>query len=137
MINGKAGIALMNMGSPASPSDVRDFLRRLFEDIEMFHFPGERVVRPFFATLIAALRAGRVRQRYRLLGGTSPLVPLTQEQAVGLEAALLQRGFDVPVEICMRYSHPFASETVESIRVPRRPDRISRTGRHHRTRGSS
>jgi ferrochelatase len=115
MSSGKAGIALMNLGSPASLSDVRGFLRRLFEGIEMFHFPGERLVRPFLAALMAALRAGRVRQRYRLLGGTSPLVPLTQGQAAGLEAALLQRGFDVPVEICMRYSHPFASEAVERL----------------------
>jgi ferrochelatase len=115
MISGKAGIALMNMGSPTSPGDVQGFLRRLFEDIEMFHFPGESLVRPFFAALIAALRAGRVRQRYRVLGGTSPLLSLTQAQAVGLEMALLQRGFDVPVETCMRYSHPFASEAVERL----------------------
>jgi ferrochelatase len=87
----------------------------LFLDIEMFHFPGERLVRPLFAILIAALRAGRVRQRYRVLGGTSPLMPLTQAQAVGLEAALLQRGFDVPTEICMRYSHPFAEEALERL----------------------
>ena len=115
MIRRRKGIALMNLGSPGAPGEVRRFLRRLFLDIEMFDFPGERLVRPLLATLIAALRAGRVRQRYRVLGGTSPLKPLTQAQAVALEAALLQRGFDVPVEICMRYSHPFATEVVERL----------------------
>ena len=74
MIRGKTGIALLNMGSPASPGDIRRFLRQLFLDIEMFHFPGERLVRPFFAALISSLRAGRVRRRYRVLGGTSPLL---------------------------------------------------------------
>jgi ferrochelatase len=81
----------------------------------MFDFPGERLVRPLFAALIASLRAGKVRQRYRVLGGMSPLMPLTQGQAVGLEDALLRRGFEVPVEVCMRYSHPFAAEAVERL----------------------
>ncbi len=115
MTGGRTGIALMNLGSPPSPGEVRRFLFRLFMDIEMFRFPGERLARPLFAALIAGLRAKRVRQRYRLLGGTSPLVPLTERQARGLEAALLQRGYAVPVEVCMRYSHPFASEAVERL----------------------
>ena len=117
MIRGKAGIALLNMGSPASPGDVRRFLRRLFLDIEMFQFPGESIVRPFFAALISTLRAGRVRRLYRVLGGTSPLLPLTREQAAGLEAALLARGYHVPVEVCMRYSPPFSTEAVERLRA--------------------
>jgi ferrochelatase len=117
MIRGKTGIALLNMGSPASPGDVRRFLKQLFLDIEMFHFPGERFVRPFFAALISNLRAGRVRRRYGVLGGTSPLLSLTQEQAVGLEGALLERGYSVPVEVCMRYSHPFSTEAVGRLRA--------------------
>ena len=117
MIRGKTGIALLNMGSPASPGDVRRFLRELFLDIEMFRFPGERCVRPLFAALISSLRAGRVRRRYGVLGGTSPLLRLTQEQAAGLEEALLARGYNVPVEVCMRYSHPFSSETAGRLRA--------------------
>lgn len=117
MIRGKTGIALLNMGSPASPGDVRRFLRQLFLDIEMVHFPGERFVRPLFAALISNLRAGRVRRRYRVLGGTSPLLRLTQAQAAGLEAALLERGYSVPVEVCMRYSHPFSTEAVGRLRA--------------------
>jgi ferrochelatase len=50
-----------------------------------------------------------------LLGGRSPLTPLTERQGAGLEAALRKRGFSVPVEVCMRYSHPFASEAVERL----------------------
>ncbi len=115
MIRGKTGIALMNMGSPASPADVRHFLRRLFLDIEMVRFPGERFVRPLLASMIAALRAGRVRRRYRILGGTSPLLGITQRQAFRLEGALLGRGFEVPVEVCMRYSRPLSSDAVERL----------------------
>jgi len=117
MIRGRTGIALLNMGSPASPGDVRRFLRQLFLDIEMFHFRGERLVRPLFAALISRLRADRVRRRYGVLGGTSPLLQLTQEQAAGLEAALLERGYSVPVEVCMRYSHPFSTEAVGRLRA--------------------
>jgi ferrochelatase len=117
MIRGRAGIALLNMGSPASPGDVRRFLKDLFLDIEMFRFPGERFVRPFFAALISTLRAGRVRRRYGVLGGTSPLLRLTEEQAAGLQKALLRRGYSVPVEVCMRYSRPFSWEAVERLRA--------------------
>ncbi len=113
----KAGVALLNMGSPSSTGDVRRFMRELFLDIEMFSFPGEGLVRPLFAALISTLRAGRVRRRYRILGGTSPLLQLTRNQAVGLEAALRARGYDVPVEVCMRYSRPFSSEAVERLRA--------------------
>ncbi len=115
-MNGRLpGVALLNLGSPASPADVRPFLRRLFLDIELFRFPGERWFRPLFAAGISALRAGRIRRLYRVIGGISPLLSLTRSQAAALEAALAERGIRVPVEPCMRYSRPATPEAVRRL----------------------
>ena len=115
MTFGKPGIALLNMGSPSSAGETRAFLYRLFNDPELFRFPGGRPSQALFASLISFLRAPRVRQRYRILGGVSPLLAITQKQASALEQALSDRGFDVPVEVCMRYSRPFAEEATKRL----------------------
>ncbi len=109
------GMALLNMGSPASAGETRAFLYRLFSDPDIFKFPGGSLFRPLFAGLVAGLRAPRVRNRYRVLGGTSPLLEITRQQAWALEKYLSDRGLGVPVEVCMRYSHPFAEEAVRRL----------------------
>ena len=62
----KTGVVLLNMGSPASVEDVRDFLYRLFMDIDIFNFPGGKWLRTPFARMISTLRAPKVKERYRL-----------------------------------------------------------------------
>ncbi len=117
-MNGKRhGIALLNMGSPASPGDTRAFLFRLFSDPDIFRFPGGHLFRPLFAGLISTLRAPRVRRRYQSIGGISPLLDITKKQAAALEEALRARGTPMPVEVCMRYSHPFSREAVAKLRA--------------------
>ena len=123
MSRGRPGIALLNMGSPSSASETRAFLFRLFSDPALFRFPGGKFSRTLFAALISSLRAPRVHGRYRILGGVSPLLDITRKQASALEAALSGRGLEVPVEVCMRYSRPFAEEATERL-LARGADRI-------------
>ncbi len=115
MSHKRQGIVLLNMGSPASEDEVRAFLYRLFQDIDIFEFSGGRWFRTMFASLISTLRAPQVRQRYRALGGLSPLLAHTQKQALVLEQSLAEEGFDAPVEVGMRYSRPFISEAVRNL----------------------
>lgn len=115
MMCSKPGMALLNMGSPACAGETRTFLYRLFSDPDIFRFPGGRLFRPLFAGLVSGLRAPRVRKRYRVLGGTSPLLEITRQQAGALEKYLMARGLGVPVEVCMRYSHPMAEEAVRRL----------------------
>jgi protoporphyrin/coproporphyrin ferrochelatase len=103
------------MGSPAGPGEIRPFLSRLFLDPELVSFPGGTLFRPMWAGLLAWLRAPSVRRRYQLLGGTSPLLEITLRQARALEVALSARGMTVPVEVCMRYSHPTADEALRRL----------------------
>ncbi len=111
----RTGIALLNMGSPAAADDTRAFLFRLFSDPDIFRFPGGKWFRPLFAGLISSLRASRVRQRYRIMGGASPLLEITRKQAASIEALLRVRGYDFPVEVCMRYSPPLTEEALERL----------------------
>lgn len=53
-----------------------------------------------------------VRQRYAEIGGSSPLLARTREQAGALQALL-----DVPVYFGMRNWHPFIKETLARIRA--------------------
>lgn len=112
----RPGIALLNMGSPETVEETQRFLFRLFSDPDIFRFPGGKWLRPLFAFLISSLRASRVRQRYRVMGGASPLVEITRKQARLLEATLQARGREFPVEVCMRYSAPFTEEALERLR---------------------
>jgi len=120
---GLPGIALLYLGSPESCDQTQGFVYRLFSDPEIFEFPGGRRLRPLFAGLVASLRASRVSQRYRILGGTSPLLSITRMQASALEAALRAKGSPAIVEVCMRYSRPFAQEAVARL-VARGADEV-------------
>ena len=52
------------------------------------------------------------------MGGSSPILKLTKEQAISLEQSLNhnEKGFNYKVFIAMRCWHPRASETVELVK---------------------
>jgi ferrochelatase len=57
----------------------------------------------------------RVKGRYRLIGGTSPLLKITQEQAQRLEKKLSERGHSFKSYVGMRYGHPLIEETMREM----------------------
>src|SRR5258708_17050375 len=66
------------------------------------------------ARRIAGARLAPARANYALLGGRSPLLELTQQQAVALQAALPE--LDARCFIAMRYWHPFSDATANAVR---------------------
>jgi ferrochelatase len=107
----KVAIVLFNLGGPDKPESVKPFLVNLFRDPAILRVPF--FVRPFLARLIAGLRLKAASANYAILGGKSPLLELTKQQARALEAA-------VPGARCfiaMRYWHPFSLETVQAVRA--------------------
>jgi ferrochelatase len=56
-----------------------------------------------------------IRERYRLIGGRSPLLDLTRAQAQALAARLTANGAEVRVYVGMRHWHPFIQETVQHM----------------------
>ena len=107
----RVAVVLFNLGGPDRPEAIKPFLINLFTDPAILRVPF--FVRPFLARAIARARLAPARANYALLGGKSPLLELTQQQAVALEAALPE--LDVKCFVAMRYWHPFSDETARSV----------------------
>ena len=95
------GVMLMNFGGPADLAQVEPFIQAMLSDPLVVALPLGSLWQGRFAHLVARRRAPVVRERYRLIGGFSPVVRETQTQARALEARL-----DLPVEAAMRYTQP-------------------------------
>jgi ferrochelatase len=115
----RVAVVTFNLGGPDRPEAIRPFLLNLFRDPAILRVPF--FVRPILARWIANARLPAAQQNYALLGGRSPLLELTQEQANALEAAL--RGLDAKCFIAMRYWHPFSETAVQAV-LAWKPDRI-------------
>lgn len=56
-----------------------------------------------------------LKERYKRIGGHSPLLEITQRQASRLERMLRQCGLDARVYVGMKHWHPFIADTVKEI----------------------
>lgn len=88
----------MAYGGPASLDDVEPYLLDV------------RGGRPASPKLVA-----EIKERYRLIGGRSPLVEITRAQANALEARLNSDGRDIRVYVGMRHWHPYIRDAVAQI----------------------
>ena len=96
----------MNLGGPRNLAEVEPYLYELFLDV----LPkGLGPLRKPLAWLIANRRAPSSAEKYRLIGGRSPLVERTEEQARALAAAL---GPGFTTHLAMRCGHPSTAEGV-------------------------
>jgi protoporphyrin/coproporphyrin ferrochelatase len=114
----KTAIVLFNLGGPDGPEAVKPFRVNLFSDKAIIRAPI--FIRFWLSRLIAASSAKQAAENYELMGGKSPLLELTQQQAAALEAEL---GDAVKTFIAMRYWHPFAKEAAAQVKAWN-PDRI-------------
>jgi ferrochelatase len=85
----------MAYGTPATPDDIEPYYTHV------------RRGRPPTPELLADLR-----RRYDAIGGTSPLLELTSQQAAGLQAAL---GDAYRVELGMKHAPPFIEDGVAAL----------------------
>ncbi len=109
----KTAIVLMNLGGPDQPSSVYPFLLNLFLDPAILRVPF--FVRPLLARIIALARKKPASENYKILGGKSPLLELTVEQATALEAALPD--LNVKCFVAMRYWHPFSEAAAAAVKA--------------------
>ena len=91
-------LLLLAFGGPRSLDEVEPFLSRLF-----------RGRKP------SAEQLERVKERYRLIGGGSPLPEITLKQAKALEESLNSKGYRFTSYVGMRYGHPLIEETLKEI----------------------
>ncbi|MFH1020869.1 MAG: ferrochelatase [Pseudomonadota bacterium] len=103
----RIGVILLNLGGPESLADVEPFLVNLFSDREIIRLSPFPFLQKFIAGRIAAKRAPKSREAYRLIGGGSPLARITGEQGRALQEALSGDGRFL-VRMAMRYWQPGA-----------------------------
>lgn len=91
-------LLLLAFGGPRSLDEVEPFLTRLF-----------RGRKP------SSEQLEKIKDRYRLIGGRSPLPEITFKQAKALEKRLDAKGYPFQSYVGMRYGHPLIEETLSKI----------------------
>lgn len=119
------GVILFNLGGPDSLEAIEPFLTNLFLDPDLIRIPLPKMLQPLFprsafARFVARRRTPRVRPNYELIGGRSPLVDRSREQAQALERELNRRFEGTArfhVRLGMRYWHPFTRAAADEFRA--------------------
>jgi protoporphyrin/coproporphyrin ferrochelatase len=113
----QTAVVLFNLGGPGDLAAVEPFLVSLFSDREIIELPGGAMMQPLVARLIAKMRGPGVRRNYELIGGGSPQLQITRDQASALEARLHPGSSTAGyrVFIAMRYSRPSSVDALEAI----------------------
>src|SRR5437879_12383553 len=91
-------VLLMAYGSPNSLDEVGEYLR----EVRGGRLPTTEEVE-------------RLRERYRQVGGQTPLLEITLAQAKALEEKFQSKGRDSRVYVGMKHWHPFIEDVVEKI----------------------
>lgn len=94
----KVAVFLMAHGAPESLDDVAPYLQHIMKGRP----PSQDIL-------------DQVIERYRLVGGKSPLLEITVQQAATLEVHLNQAEGRFKVYVGMRHWHPFIHETVQQM----------------------
>jgi len=104
------GVALLNLGSPETPAEIPDYIRRLLSDPDVLPLPWP--IRQLVGRVAAYRRSGFVAEHYRAIGGRSPLHAETRRQVEALRSAL---GRDFVVRFAFRHSTPFAGPVLDGL----------------------
>jgi ferrochelatase len=110
----KDALLLINMGGPDDLSQVQPYLRAIFRDPAILPMPG--LFRAPLAAWISSRRTEKVQDRYRLIGGRSPLHHWTDRLRAEVEKALRESGSDMQVDYAFRYTAPFIPEAIASLK---------------------
>ena len=119
----RKAVILFNLGGPDKIENVEPFLFNLFNDPAILNLPT--FLRYPLAKLISKRRAPTAKKIYQELGGSSPILKLTNEQSKALEKKLNQEndGNLYKCFVVMRCRHPSAAEVVDEVKLYK-PDEI-------------
>jgi protoporphyrin/coproporphyrin ferrochelatase len=107
----KVAIVLFNLGGPDRTEAIGPFLLNLFSDPAILTVPWP--IRPLLARRITRARLAPASEAYAKIGGRSPLLAQTEQQAALLTAALPE--LSARAFIAMRYWHPFSREAARAV----------------------
>lgn len=108
----KYAVVLFNLGGPDSLEAVKPFLFNLFSDRDIFKIP---VGQKLFAKIMSGFRAPAVREKYKRIGGKSPINDWTQLQRSMLQQELQKMVPGIEVYSAMRYWNPTIKDIAEKV----------------------
>jgi protoporphyrin/coproporphyrin ferrochelatase len=94
------GLLVMAYGGPDNLEEVEPYLM----DVRGYRATAPEIVH-------------EVRERYREIGGRSPILERTRAQADAIQAVLNEQGQDFQVFVGMRHWHPFIQDTLAEMRA--------------------
>lgn len=112
----KIAVVCLQLGGPDSLEAIEPFLYNLFRDPDIIDFPGAFLARRLLAKIISSTRSKKIAEHYRKIGGKSPILDLTNQQASALALAL-RNTMNADVFVAMRYWKPFTQDTVSEIKL--------------------
>lgn len=108
----ETAVVLMNLGGPDRLEDVEPFLFNIFSDPDVIQLPLGALWQRWLARRIARSRVQESQENYRKIGGRSPILERTREQADLLEARL---GPGFKSYLAMRAWKPTTEEAVDAL----------------------
>ena len=95
----KYGVLLLAYGTPDGLDEVESYLKHILGGRQ----PKQEMV-------------DDLKRRYTKIGGRSPLLEITKQQAVAVEQALKEGGYDVKVLFGMKHSLPTIPEAISDLK---------------------
>jgi ferrochelatase len=122
-VSGRIGVVLFNLGGPDRPTAIQPFLVNLFNDPAIIRLP--QPFRYIVARLIARRRTPFATDIYERLGGSSPILRETKQQAEALGQELARRlpATEFKIVIAMRYWTPRSDEAAAAL-ADWKPDEV-------------
>ena len=106
----KEAVLITYMGAPSKAEEIKPFLFRLFSDRDLINFGVPSFFQKPLAYLIATFRTPKVKPQYEAIGGGSPLVANSMEQA-----QLVEERTGIKTFVGMLYSEPLLEKVAEGI----------------------
>lgn len=102
-------VVLLNMGGPSNLEEVRIFLKNMFADPNILTVKSS-ALRWFIGGIIVITRTKNAQSHYELIGGSSPLLGISESLGAKLSSLM-----DEKIFLAMRYVPPFAKEAVKTM----------------------
>ncbi len=110
----RVAVVLFQLGGPDSLEAVEPFLYNLFSDPDIIDFPLATLARKPLAKFISSRRSKKVAEHYKEIGGKSPILELTNQQASSLQKRL-DKSIDAQVFVAMRYWNPLTDVAAAGV----------------------
>ena len=109
----KKAVILFSLGGPDNLENVEPFLFNIFNDPAIISIPS--LLRYPLAKFISKRRAPITKNIYKKIGNKSPILELTEKQAINLEKFLLKKG-NYKCFVVMRCWRPRALSVIKKVK---------------------